>query len=189
MFPSEEYLRNHKSLKPLLTIAKRLKCQVLFNNSVSRTWWLGFYDPRDKTIHVNTRGPDGRFWGLADIAFILAHEVKHALHDRHRQFPVNYLNPKPRDESPINKDLREVLREYYAERAYDAELDCDAYARSFVDKFFSPVASTLYSRVYPKWRIHKSLLSGQDLRIRVKVESVFNRGMTDEQQTHNNLDE
>jgi len=179
MFPSEEYLRNHKGLKPLLAIAKRLKYGVVFNNSVSRTWWLGYHNPHDKTLHVNIRRPDGRFWGMADIAFILAHEVRHALHQNNKEYHVMYFNPPPPNESPINKDLRETLQPYYADIAYRAELDCDAYARSFVDKFFDPAASALYSRVYPKWRIHKSLLSGQDLKIRVKVEKVFNKGLND----------
>lgn len=149
-----------------MLLAKNLKYEVVFDRYHTKAWWLGVHQGYNQKLVVRVlEGEQQR--SLVDIAFILAHEIRHAQHLRDDLFHGRSLEAQP--------DLDDNSRAYYADIAYQAELDCDDYAREYIDKFFPNDYSELRNRIYPKWKIDKRLLSGHDLEMRVIMELMTHR--------------
>lgn len=142
-------LRKDERFQRLLKQAKTLGYFVRFS-SVNK-WFNGEWSP-GKPIMVYTCR-DGKSKNIADIAFILAHEIRHAEHYSKGLYPESYAEYFYADE--IHK-TRIV--------AYLAELDCDRYARAFIEKNFPGEESVLRDRLYPVRGLDDVLLTDEEIK-------------------------
>lgn len=145
MTPAErrrEHIWDDPGIKPIADeIFEKHGYRISLPDKLRGSWAFGYFNEEEKVVTVFMRSPDGRFRSHADIAFILAHELRHIQHFE-----------------------QGLYREYYIEReervpelmlvAIRAERDCDRYARERVALAFPTNECTLFNRTYPSWRVH-----------------------------------
>ena len=96
---------------------------------------IGQINFRSNTVFISKRDPDGRSFSVVDMAQILAHELRHAMHQADGLFPAVYSS------TPSLSQLSEITREIKAQ----VELDCDAYAAAYLAIFAKGRRSSLNS--------------------------------------------
>ena len=144
-------------------MAHDMEFEIVFAER-THSWGFGYFCPQTEEseenhkfdyIQVNLRRPDGKFWGIADVAFITAHEIRHAMHYRDSEtfndFRVYYERMNVMKVSEL-LGIPE-LRPYYQRIGLAAERDCDEFAKDYIDKHFPDYPSLLRNRVYPEWRV------------------------------------
>jgi hypothetical protein len=131
-----------KHIKELRELARECGYTVrLYQKPCKFSKARGYCDKRTKTIHVfNVK--KGKKSGTIHA---LAHEVRHAIHDKYNLFSRAYVNNK--------KDLRRLsdvsrqLNRMCPQESYDAEVDCDLWAyRWIIDRGYI----VRQVRIYPK---------------------------------------
>lgn len=133
----------NKKLSPLLDVFKKEGFKVVLvpnSNKIGKKSARGAFFKKGKEVLVVKRDHLNKTMTLGDVAFVLAHELRHLQHYKNGWYEEYYKERKIGDK-PCD-----------FETAYSAELDCDRYAKEYIKGL--GLKSRFSHRTYPKSNVY-----------------------------------